>query len=179
MNTSGDVVLVPYNGNYTVGIIPGELGLHGDIAMNGYPINGVNTINSQSGTLNVSGTVNITGDLTVSGTINGSSDRNIKENFAPIDNGNILERVASLPISSWSYKQDPETRHLGPMAQDFYSAFNVGTDDKHIATVDEGGVALAAIQGLNEKLNEKDAEIKTLEKRLADLEQSVKSSTQK
>ena len=44
-------------------------------------------------------------------------------------------------------------RHLSPMAQDFHAAFGLnGTDDKHIATVDEGGVALAAIQGLNEKV---------------------------
>jgi len=90
-----------------------------------------------------------------------------------------LERVASLPISRWNFKTDAATRHIGPMAQDFYAAFNVGTDDKHIATVDEGGVALAAIQGLNEKLNDKDAEIKALEKRLADLEQLVKTSAQK
>jgi hypothetical protein len=43
----------------------------------------------------------------------------------------------------------------------------------------EDGVALAAIQGLNEKLKEKDAQIKALEKRLADLEQLVKTSAQK
>ncbi len=37
------------------------------------------------------------------------------------------------------------------MAQDFCAAFNVGSDDKHIGVVEEGGVALAAIQGLNQK----------------------------
>ena len=40
------------------------------------------------------------------------------------------------------------------MAQDFYAAFNVGTNERHIAPIDESGVALAAIQGLNEKLEE-------------------------
>jgi len=45
--------------------------------------------------------------------------------------------------------------------------------------VDEGGVALAAIQGLNEKLKEKDAKIEAMEKRLADLEVLIKSSTHK
>jgi len=45
--------------------------------------------------------------------------------------------------------------------------------------VDEGGVALAAIQGLNQRLNEKDAEIRNLEKRMAELEQILKSTTQK
>jgi uncharacterized protein YceH (UPF0502 family) len=38
------------------------------------------------------------------------------------------------------------------MAQDFHAAFGLGADDKHIATVDADGVALAAIQGLNEKV---------------------------
>jgi hypothetical protein len=108
-----------------------------------------------------------------------TSDRNLKEKFTPIDNLEILERVASLPISRWNFKSDEKTQHIGPMAQDFHAAFNVGLDDKHIATVDESGVALAAIQGLNERLKEKDARIEVLEKRLADLEQLVKTSTQK
>jgi hypothetical protein len=41
------------------------------------------------------------------------------------------------------------------MAQDFHAAFGLGTDDRHIATVDGDGVALAAIQGLNQKLEER------------------------
>ena len=100
-----------------------------------------------------------------------------------LDNQDILARVASLPVSEWNFKTDEKIRHIGPMAQDFYAAFNVGPDDKHIATVDEGGVALAAIQGLNQKLETeakaKDAKIGELEKRLADLETLVKSSAQK
>jgi uncharacterized coiled-coil protein SlyX len=40
--------------------------------------------------------------------------------------------------------------------------------------VDEGGVALAAIQGLNQKLNEKTAKIQRLEKRLDALQTLVK-----
>ena len=104
-----------------------------------------------------------------------TSDRNLKEKFTPVDNQEILERVAGLPISRWNFKTDGKTRHIGPMAQDFYAAFNVGPDDKHIATVDEGGVALAAIQGLNEKLKDRDAQIGALEKRLSDLEKLVKS----
>ncbi len=117
----------------------------------------------------ISSTGEICGNIVCQG-----SDRNLKENFSTIDGRDILERVVSLPISNWNFKQDKQTRHIGPMAQDFYAAFNVGSDDKHIATVDEGGVALAAIQGLNEKLKEKDARIESLEKRLADLEKLVK-----
>jgi len=83
---------------------------------------------------------------------NPSSDRNLKEHFKPVEPRVILEKVAALPILEWNFKTDRAVRHVGPMAQDFYAAFSTGTDDKHIATVDADGVALAAIQGLNEKV---------------------------
>lgn len=113
---------------------------------------------------------------------NPTSDRNAKENFATISSREVLNKVAALPISKWNFKQDKHTDHIGPMAQDFYAAFNVGMDDKHIATVDEGGVALAAIQGLNQKLEQElkrrdaeNAELKaqndSLAKRLEKIEQ--------
>jgi len=34
------------------------------------------------------------------------------------------------------------------MAQDFYAAFGVGADDRHITSIDEDGVALAAVKAL-------------------------------
>jgi hypothetical protein len=63
----------------------------------------------------------------------------------------VLEKVIAMPVSSWSYKTEKGVTHIGPMAQDFYSAFKLGTDDRHIGSVDADGVALAAIQGLNTK----------------------------
>jgi hypothetical protein len=97
--------------------------------------------------------------VTVNGTFNNSSDRNAKQDFAPVNPARILQEVAQLPVSEWSYKEDAATRHIGPMGQDFYAAFNIGTDEKHIAPIDEGGVALAAIQGLNRKVDDKEARI--------------------
>ena len=95
------------------------------------------------------------GNLNISGAFGSLSDRNAKEQFEPLNPREVLEKVAALPLSRWNYKTDPTARHLGPMAQDFYSAFGLGTDDKHIATVDADGVALAAIQGLNEKVEDR------------------------
>jgi trimeric autotransporter adhesin len=119
--------------------------------------------------------------LTVHGTFVSSSDRNIKAGFEAVDTKAVLAKVAALPITRWHYTNDAATPHLGPMAQDFHAAFNVGMDDKHIATVDEEGVALAAIQGLNQKLNEKEAEIQhlkglndSLAERLNELEATVR-----
>ena len=84
-----------------------------------------------------------------SGSWSSVSDRNAKANFVTIDPRDVLNRVAAMPISTWNYKtQDQSIRHIGPMAQDFYAAFGVGEDNKHISTIDADGVSLAAIQGL-------------------------------
>ena len=88
------------------------------------------------------------------------SDRNAKANFAPVDGRKVLEQLAAIPIETWNYKsQQPSTRHMGPMAQDFHAAFQVGEDDKHITTIDADGVAMAAIQGLYQMLQAKDAQL--------------------
>jgi len=92
---------------------------------------------------------------------NSVSDRNAKTAFGTVDTLDILERLAAIPITTWNYKgvENP-VRHIGPMAQDFWAAFKVGMDDKHIGTIDADGVALAAIQGLNRKLEQSNAAIK-------------------
>src|SRR6185436_13877121 len=73
--------------------------------------------------------------------------------------------------------QSDDVPHLGPMAQDFKAAFFPGRDDRTITTLEFDGVALAAIQGLNQKveerLREKDARIAQLEQRLASLERTL------
>jgi hypothetical protein len=81
---------------------------------------------------------------------------------------------------------DASVRHIGPLAQDFRAAFGLGSDDKFIAFVDGQGVALAAIQRLNQKLNEKEAEIQNLKEnngalaeRLNELEATVKTLTER
>jgi hypothetical protein len=117
--------------------------------------------------------------VTVYGTFNNLSDRNAKQDFAPVSSSQILEKVLQLPVSEWSYKVDAATRHVGPMGQDFYAAFNIGTDDKHIAPIDEGGVALAAIQGLNQKLEDRSRKLEMenteLKQRLDALEKKIRN----
>jgi len=85
-----------------------------------------------------------------------SSDRAKKDGFQAIDPEAILEQVNQLPITTWNFKtEESSVRHIGPVAQDFHAAFGVGADDKHIAALDANGVALAAIQGLSEKVDER------------------------
>ena len=66
----------------------------------------------------------------------------------------MLERVGALELTRWRYKADGDgTAHLGPMAEEFHAAFGLGSDPRTIGTVDADGVALAAIQGLLERMN--------------------------
>ena len=82
------------------------------------------------------------GYLSVTGTWTNSSDKNKKEKFADIDRRELLERIAALPITRWNYKGD-DVDHIGPVAQDFYALFGVGTDDNFF---DLGGHSLLAMQ---------------------------------
>jgi len=91
-----------------------------------------------------------------------TSDRNAKANIEPIDSTAILNEVVQMPIASWVYK-GTTTPHIGPMAQDFYAAFGVGENDTTISSVDADGVALAAIQGLNQLVEDQRAEIDALQ----------------
>ena len=85
-------------------------------------------------------------------------------------------------MASWNYKaQGRDIRHFGPMAQDFHAAFGLGESDRTITTVDADGVALAAIQGLNAKLEEelkaKNARISELERRLEGIEKRLAAAS--
>ena len=113
------------------------------------------------------GSATVTGNVRALG-FTATSDRAAKTDFSAVDAKSVLAKVAALPLSSWAYIAEKATgvRHIGPMAQDFMRAFNVGYDDKSISTVDASGVALTAIKGLSEIVQEKAAQIKRLEREL-------------
>ena len=103
------------------------------------------------------------------------SDRNAKKNFQPVNAVSVLDKLAAIPIEQWNYKweKDSDVPNIGPMAQDFKQAFYPGRDDKGISTLEFDGVELAAIQGLNQKLEQKETEITELKARLEKLEQMM------
>ena len=105
---------------------------------------------------------------------NFSSDRNLKEGFAPVDGRAALEKVASMPMSTWRYK-GYNRAHIGVMAQDFYAAFPLeGSTETMIDSGDLQGVSLAAIQGLHAELKAERARNDALEARLKALEEALR-----
>jgi hypothetical protein len=108
------------------------------------------------------------------------SDRSLKENFTDIDSGQLLERIAGLPVTRWNYKiEDDAIQHIGPVAQDFHASFGIGNDDKSISALDAAGVSLAAIKELHKRSRQQRAEIDELRERVAELQKLIQGLTAK
>ncbi|HLM56405.1 MAG TPA: tail fiber domain-containing protein [Pyrinomonadaceae bacterium] len=116
-----------------------------------------------------------------SGVFNCTSSRTTKENFTLVDGNDVLARLRKVPVSTWNYiSEGTQSRHLGPMAEDFHAAFKLGTSDKAIGVQDAVGVSLAAVKALDartleleqktEEVEQLRAKVNTLEQRLAALE---------
>ncbi len=119
-----------------------------------------NTMRLSAGTDDPEFILDDSGNLTILGALTESSDKHAKMAIEPVSPDEILAKVTALPIAEWTYKHDAEagTRHIGPMAQDFYAAFGTGADERGISTLDSAGVALAAIQALAAENAEQRAE---------------------
>ena len=114
------------------------------------------------------------GNLEIGGLLTEASSVLLKEHFVAIDGQEVLDRLARLPITTWNYKtDDPSVRHMGPMAQDFYAAFGLGQDDRHIAPLDVNGVALAGVQALSQQVQALEQQNAELLQRLQALEALV------
>jgi len=105
---------------------------------------------------------------------NAVSNPALKEHFAAIDTRLLVQRLSSIPITTWNYKaQNASILHVGPMADDFNALLPGlgGEGEMSINSLDADGIALASIQGLYQMLQDKDAHIAELETRITALEQ--------
>ena len=126
--------------------------------------------------------VRINGTFEVTAGLTNPSSIKLKDRFATVAPMLVLDKINQLDISEWSYKSDPDVRHIGPTAESFYEAFGLGTGGDNISTIDADGVSLIAIQALTqeiadqqEQLTKKDQEIKNLEERLLRIEKLLSS----
>ena len=114
------------------------------------------------------------GNLYVGGTITQLSSRHSKENLVSIAGSALLAKLRDLDLWTWNYRSSTDNdRHIGPVAEDFYATFGLGTDDQSLAPGDVAGVALAASQALSHEIEQRDEKIATLEERIARLEAAL------
>jgi hypothetical protein len=159
----------PYRVVFFDSTSPGRLGINRDDNDGGigHPIHvGTSTANGNGA------------HLTAGGTWTNGSSRAFKENFQPLDGRELLAGISSVPVEAWNFKNSDE-RHIGPCAEDFVGAFDVGTfrengtrDNQYLASGDVAGVALAGVKellGVIEELRQQNAE---LEQRIAELERN-------
>ena len=165
----------PQSGSMSVASLAsrGYLDVTGNLSVSGLTylfgastlVNGILYAPTIGSSINVSGNVSASLDVYARG-VKLTSDRNVKGNFAELDERTVLDKVLALPVTMWNFKtENKDQKHIGPMAQDFHAAFHLDGDDKHISLGDEVGIALAAIQGLNNKVEGKDSELMTLIKK--------------
>lgn len=85
-----------------------------------------------------------------------------------VDPREVLDRLQVLDVYAWyeSSGGGDEVLHLGPAAEDFHGVFEVGRDADHIPPGDADGVAMAAIQGLAMRLDERDERIERYTRRI-------------
>jgi len=110
----------------------------------------------------------INGTFEVTAGLSNPSSRAVKTNYSTVDASDVLDKIAVMDIQEWNYIAHPGQRHIGPFAAEFHSAFGLGKDDSSISTIDASGVALVAIQALQQENNE-------LKKLILDLTERVNS----
>lgn len=90
------------------------------------------------------------GSLFLKGSLSQGSSRSLKENLVPANGESVLTALAGLELYEWSYV-DQDSRHFGPMAEDFSAAYGLGSSSARIAPADMAGLALAASKTLVER----------------------------
>jgi Chaperone of endosialidase len=171
-----------YGGSTSYGVVgSGSYGVYGDgVSYGVFGVSHSGYAGFFRGKAKVTGNLEAAGGLTVTGgactgCARVQSDQNLKTNFSTVNPRFVLDRLARLPIRQWNYKTDePSVRHIGPMAQDFRIAFNLGVDDKHIDMIDANGVTMAAIQGLYQMVQEKDKKNEQLASEVQQLRAQVR-----
>lgn len=154
-------------------------GLSSNTAVDDEPVTGANTfsVSATGGVRFVTGDAsnpNVTYIPSDSAGWTTTSSRAVKTNIDPVEPREALAGVEELEVATWEYETEDEsgagTTHIGPMAEDFHDAFDVGSSDEHINSVNADGVAFAAIKGLSAKLDDTRQERDEHEERIDDLE---------
>lgn len=79
------------------------------------------------------------------------SKKDLKDKTGDVDVDAVLEKFETLAVDRWAYKNE-QAEHIGPYAEDFQQAFQLG-DGQQINVIDAIGVLCAAVKGLKQKVD--------------------------
>lgn len=79
------------------------------------------------------------------------SSKKVKDRKESLDDEDVLGKIRGLKVDRWAYKGDDKL-HIGPYAEDLHAKFGVG-DGATIGVMDSGGIALAGLKQLAEKVD--------------------------
>lgn len=118
---------------------------------------------------------NVGCDLTVAvPTWTCASSRTLKENYAPVNGEDVLIRLRSVPVTTWTMiGADENVLHLGPVAEDFYQAFALGLGPTAIGMGDIDGVNLAAAKALEVRTTDLQAQLNARSTQVLELQAEV------
>jgi len=105
-----------------------------------------------------------------------ASSRTLKENFAGVDGEDVLTRMRAIPVNTWNYiDEGRQSRHMGPFAEDFWSAFGLGVEPKAIGHLDIDGVNFAGVKALDARTTTQAGQIQALQAENAALRNDVET----
>lgn len=117
---------------------------------------------------------NVGCDLTVAvPTWTCASSRTLKNNYEPVHGEDVLIRLRSVPVTTWSMIGGEEVRHLGPVAEDFWQAFGLGLGETTIGMGDIDGVTFAAAKALEARTTDLQAQLNARTTQVVELQGQV------
>lgn len=91
------------------------------------------------------------------------SSRELKENFQALDGEELLGKIGRMTIAEWNYKSNPANKYIGPVAEEFWDAFHLNSNDPGgINTISIDGVNMAGVQALEHRTSAMRTELEEL-----------------
>lgn len=92
-----------------------------------------------------------------------ASRRELKTNIIDADGETILNDLATIPVSTWRYNEEPEgVQHVGPMVEDVPTYLKAAPDSGFIFIPSFVGALLVAVQVLEKRIKDLEHEIHQL-----------------
>lgn len=192
----GRLSICAANSQWFGNTVPGDLALRTEstsqkihIGVNGSGIPDLTISNGKIGINNTSptyplqvGTTTSNGNgayVTIGGTWTNGSSRTFKDRFIALNASDVINKIIGIEVKGWYYKETNEY-HIGPVAEDFYTAFGTGDKNstnvnKYLSPSDVAGVTMIAIKELIKENESQKQKIEIQQTEIDELKAEIES----